>query len=269
VLGNEGGLAATGGADGVVRLWDIASGAPTGAVAQPAGAAVAVVALSADGRYVGSAGGTVARAARVADGSVLAEIEMGASVTTLAFAPDGAALAVADSAGGVVIAPLGGGARATTQLAAAATSLAFAADGNRFAAADVAGGITLVSIDGEVVSNARHWRQPIRWIGFSPDGGTLLAATDAWLHALAATPDLAPAHSKLVVWPAASAAFAAVSNTVVRFAGVGTGGVLAAGLVDVTAAPSAPADAAFVGRDWSAVFALRLNDNGEPVPTAP
>jgi hypothetical protein len=98
----------------------------------------------------------------------------------------------------------------------------------------------------------------------------LLAATDAWLHALAATPSLTPVHSKLVVWPAASTAFAAVSDTVVRFAGVETSGVLAAGLVDVTTAPSAPADAAaFVGRDWSGVFALRLNDNGEPVPTAP
>ena len=33
------GLAATGGNDGIVRVWDVASAAPTGIVMQPAGAA--------------------------------------------------------------------------------------------------------------------------------------------------------------------------------------------------------------------------------------
>src|SRR6185503_8107263 len=48
-------LVATGGADGIVRLWDSASGAPTGVVMQPAAAPIDAVALSADGSLVANA----------------------------------------------------------------------------------------------------------------------------------------------------------------------------------------------------------------------
>ena len=72
-----------------------------------------------------------------------------------------------------------------------------------------------------------------------PDGGALLVATDAWLHALAATPALAHAHSKLVLWPASSTALTAVSGTAVRFAGVETNGALASGIIDIAAPGSA------------------------------
>jgi hypothetical protein len=91
------------------------------------------------------------------------------------------------------------------------------------------------------------------------------------LHALAATPTLAPAHSKLVLWPASSTVLAAISGTTVSFAGVEAAGVLASGVIDVTASPSViTADAsALVARDWSAALALALNDNGDPVPFEP
>jgi len=99
----------------------------------------------------------------------------------------------------------------------------------------------------------------------------LLVATDAWVHALAATPTLAPLHSKLVLWPASGTVMNAVSATTVGFAGVEAGGALASGVIDMTASPSVvTADAStLVARDWSALLALRLNDNGEPVPSAP
>lgn len=261
-------LAATGGADGVVRFWDLAAGAPTGAVAQPAETAVTTIVLSEDGRYVASAAGGVARAASVPDGRVALEVAMDAAVTALAFASDGAVLAVGDAAGAVVIARLGQRSRATVQLAAAVTALAFVPGEDRFAAADAGGGITLITADGEVEGSARRWTQPVRWLQFTYDGDALLAATDVWAHTLTATPELSPVHSKLVVWPSASTALAAASATTLRFAGVETGGVLASGTVDISSAPATQADvSALVTRDWSAVFGLRLNDNGEPIAT--
>jgi hypothetical protein len=73
--------------------------------------------------------------------------------------------------------------------------------------------------------------------------------------------------SKLVVWPASSTAASAVSATRVSFAGVDGLGALVSGEVDLAAAAAASADAAaLVERDWSAALALRLNDNGDPVP---
>ena len=273
-LSSSRGLAATGGNDGIVRVWDLTSGAPIAAVAQPADAPVTIVALSVDGRYVANAAAGTVRAAAVADGRVVAEVQAEGAVTALAFAPDAARIAVGDTTGAVVIAPLAEEARErmTVRLGAAATSLAFAPDGARLAAGTADGTIVLVATaDGDVEGTARHWSQPIRWLEFSPDGSALLVATDAWVHALAATSTLAPAHSKLVVWPAASTALVASSATTVSFAGVEAAGVLTSGVIDVAASPSVvTADpAALVARDWSAALALRLNDNGDPVPIDP
>ena len=91
------------------------------------------------------------------------------------------------------------------------------------------------------------------------------------MHALAAvTPALEPVHSKLVAWPASSTVRAAISATAIGFAGIAVDGSLRSGVLDLAAAPVGAADtAALVARDWAAVFALRLNDNGEPVPFDP
>ena len=254
----------------MVRVWDLGSSAPTVVVAQPADAPVAIAALSSDGRYVASASGRTVRVATVADGRVAAELAAEGAVSALVFAPDSARIAVGDATGAVVIAALApeARARATARLDAAVTSLAFAPDGNRLAAADSEGAIAVLAADdARVEAAAHHWMQPIRWIEFSADGGSLLVATDAWLHALA-TPLLKPTHSKLFVWPASSTAFTPKSATSAGFAGVDAGGVLASGVVDLAAPPRAvtPEATALVARDWSTALALALNDNGDPVP---
>ena len=152
--------------------------------------------------------------------------------------------------------PLGAGReRATVRLGAATTSLAFTPDGTRLAAADVGGSITLIgSAAGAVEGSARHWSQPIRWLEFSPDGSALFVATDAWLHALAAaTPTLAPVHSRLVVWPASTAVLTAISATAIGFAGVAVDGSLTSRVLELAAADEAAVDpAALVARDWAA-----------------
>jgi WD40 repeat protein len=270
-LNSARGLAATGGNDGIVRVWDLDSSAPTVVVAQPADTPIAIVALSDDGRYVASAAGSAVRVATAADGRVIAEMQSESAVTALAFAPDSARLAIGNAMGGIVIAALAAEAagRMTARLDAEVTSLAFSPDGSRLAAADRSGAVALLAADNaRVESSAHHWTQPVRWLGFGNDGSALLVATDAWLHSLATTPGLPPVHSKLFTWPASSAALTPVAMTAVGFAGVEVGGVLASGVVDL-AAPSAAvtADAAaLVTRDWPAALGMRLNDNGDPVP---
>jgi hypothetical protein len=266
------GMAASGGNDGIVRLWDLASGSPTGAVAQPIDAPIALVALSADGAHVASAAGRTVRVASTADGRLTLELQAESAVTALAFSPDSARIAAGDASGSVQLAALAEPReRESLNVGAAVASLAFRPDGSRLFAADGSGAITtIVPATGAVEATARLWSQPIRWLEWSPDGGALLVATDAWLHALAATAELAPVHSKLVTWPASSAAFAAISATSVAFAGI-TGDAVATGTIDLAAAPRAVQGdaAALVARDWSAALGLRLNDNAEPVPVDP
>ena len=187
---------------------------------------------------------------------------------------DSAAAHALPSAPVVDIAPLAGAARdrVAARLDASITSLAFAPDGRRLAAADAGGAIALLAADdARVEASAHHWQGPIRWLEISADGASLLVATDAWLHALSITPGLPPTHSKLFSWPASSTALTAVSATTVGFAGVEAAGVLASGVVDLAAAPRAVTieASALVARDWPAALALRLNDNGDPVPLDP
>jgi WD40 repeat protein len=236
---------------------------------QQADAPISSVALSDDGRHVASAAGRIARAATVTDGRLVAEVQAESVVTAMAFAPTAGGLAVADAAGTVTLAPLADGRRAAVRLGAAAVALALAPDGNHLAIGDAGGTITLVdAASWETAGTTRHWPQPIRWLEFSPDGSALLVATDSWLHALATT-NLAPAHSTLVVWPAADTVATAISATTIGFAGVTTDGSLISGVLDLAALEPREDAAALVARDWSAVLGLRLNDNGDPVPFAP
>jgi WD40 repeat protein len=265
------GVAATGGNDGIVRVWDVATAAPTVAVMQPSGTAIASVALSADGQHVASAAERIVRVATTADGRVVTEVQAGGAVNALTFAPDGLTIAVADATGGVIVAPLGPGRRTTARLAGAAVALAFAPDGSRLAVADASGAITLLNpASGEDESEARSWAQPIRWLEYSPDGSTLFVATDAWLHSLAATtPALAPLQSKLVSWPAGAAVATTISASAVALAGVAVDGSLTSGVIDLEAIEPVADATALVARDWQAALALRLNDNGESVPIDP
>jgi hypothetical protein len=214
------------------------------------------------------------RIATAADGRVTAELQAGGAVTAVTFAPDSARIAVGDATGGVVIAPLGAEARerVTARLDASVTSLAFTPDGRRLAAADAGGAIALLAADdARVETSAHRWQGPIRWLEVSADGVSLLVATDAWLHALSLTPGLPTTRSKIFSWPASSTALTAVSATTVAFAGIEAAGALASGVIDLAAAPRAVTTevSALVARDWAAALALRLNDNGDPVPLEP
>jgi WD40 repeat protein len=259
------GLAATGGADGIVRLWDSATGEPIGIVMQPAAAAIDFVAMSFDGGAVASAAGRIVRIADSGTGRVTEELTVDGAVAALRFAPGARVLAVADSSGAVTLA--GGARRRTAQLGAAATALAFAPDGAQLVVGDAAGALRLVGVeDAELGAVAREWPGPIRWLEFSPDGRVLFVATNEWLHALDATTSaLEPVFSRVLPPLPTSGAVLPTSASSVRFVGFDSGGALAATSFDLAAAPAAPTDGAvLVARDWSAALGLTLGDDGEP-----
>jgi WD40 repeat protein len=261
-------VAVTGGADGTVRVWDTSTGEPSGVVVPAASDAVEIVALSADGRVVASAAGALVKVAGTADGVVAKELAASADVTALALGAD--SIAFGDRSGSLVLAPSSGDrAQRSVQLAAAVRALAFASDKPRLAAGSDDGRVTMLDTsDGSKLAELTL-PAPVQWVGFTPDGGELLVATDAWVHVYAAVPPFAPVESRLVRLPARHAVLAAVGGTSLAAAGVDASGALARAELDLEVAAAAPLSAReLVRRDWSPVLGLRLDDSGLPVSLA-
>lgn len=268
-LAAAGAVAATGGADGTVRIWDVASAAPVGVVMQPTTAPISHVALSADGRWIASAAARIVRVASTADGRVVREFPPGAAIEALVFSPDGAALAVGDAVGRVMLIGVEDGRRVfDVRLDAGIGALAFGAD--VLAVGDAAGGVRLLRLgDGEASAPPLRLPQGVRWLDWSA-GGALLAATRDWLHVLRTTErGLVSTHARFAPRPVPTAALAAVGDTTIRLVGPDSRGVLGVAVVDVTALPAASEGPLFEARDWPAALGWRLDDAGEPVPYEP
>jgi WD40 repeat protein len=225
----ERGLAATGGVDGVVRTWDLASGMPTAVGMEPAPA----------------------------------------PVTALAIAPDGAALAIGDATGRLTIARLdSAGREVTTQAMGAITALAFAPGGAQLAVADAGGAVRLVrAADGTAIGAPRNLPQPVRSLGFNADGSALLLATVDWLHALRADATLEPIASRFAPRPLTTPVLAAGDRLQLRSVEIGADGVAAVTQLDLAAPPVATASQG--RHDWPAALGFRLDDGGQPAPFDP
>jgi WD40 repeat protein/subtilisin-like proprotein convertase family protein len=263
------GLAASGGAYGTVRVWDVASGAPVGMplVMDDAGP-VAAVAVSADGRSVAGAAGTRVQVWNAAAGAPGARLDGGAPVAAIAFAPSGELLAAGDASGAVRLMPLAGGSPRAAQAGAGVSALAFAPNGDVVASGDAAGFVRLWRVsDAAALGSVPQLPAPIRWLAFDSTGRKLYAATDAWVHGY----ELHDGKAAIVgsrlpaVRFVRGAAIGAAAGQRVRLLGVGERGALAALAIDVAGEADAQLVADTLGRDWPTALGLRLDDAGEPV----
>ncbi len=261
---------------GPCGLWSV-TGSPTGLPMRPAGqrpvAAVEAVALSADGTWVAGATGSTVRVWQVSDGVLTAEVDAGSAATAIDFAPDGRRLVIGDAVGSLKVAPLGGTvAEGRSAAGAPIHGLDFAPDGATIATGDDAGHVQLwraatVSPLGPPATVPA----PVRWLGFSPDAGTLFVATDHWLHRyrVGAT-GLEALDARLPDLRLAKAAFVSLDQSRLRMAGFDGEGGLRLEDVDFSTRPAA-AEPARVGldRNWSAVFGVRVDEAGNVVAVDP
>ena len=185
------GLIASGGRDGVVRLWSLTSGAPTEPFMRHPDGPVHDVAISDDGQWVISAAESSAMAWAAQDGELAVEFPINGVALAVAIAPDSSTVAVGDSAGNVFVAELDDtSAPRSSRAQAGVTALAFDPSGERLASGDRSGRIQLWDPDdARALGNALALPHAIRWLGFGGDGDALIAQTDHWVHRL----DIGPA----------------------------------------------------------------------------
>lgn len=279
------GVAVTGGGDGSVRVWDVATGGPVGEPLVPAagdggspgngegeprpeGASVGAVAVSADGRAIAAGVGSTVQVWSAADGAPGPRLELGAGASALAFASNGNFLAAGDARGALRLMPLAGGPALAAQADGAVVALAFSPGGELLASGDAAGYVRLWrAADAAAAGAAAQLSAPVRWLAFDSTGGKLYAATDYWVHGFEVRADaLEIVGSRLPsVRFAAGAHIGAVVGGQVRVIGVGERGALTAVEVDVAAMGGTQPVADTLGRDWIAALGLRIDDAGEPV----
>ncbi len=185
------GFIASGGRDGVVRLWSLTSGAPTEPFMRHPEGPVHDVAISDDGQWVISGAETSAMAWAARDGELAVEFPINGAALAVSIAPDSSTVAVGDSAGNVFVAAIDDASSPRTARAqAGVTALAFDPTGERLASGDRSGRIQLWNPDNaRALGSALVLPHSIRWLGFGADGEALIAQTDHWVHRL----DIGPA----------------------------------------------------------------------------
>ena len=264
------GLAASGGEDGVARIWDLASAAPRAPFMRHPAGPVRSVALSPDGRWLASAAEYSARLWRISDGSLTTEVPVNGAALALAFAPDSSVVAVGDTAGNVFFAAPDGASNARPSLRAAApiSALAFAPDGGILASGDESGQVALWNpLTGARLGEPRAFRHAVRWLAFSADGTAMVVQTAHWAHRLTlGESGLVELDSHLLpTGLEAGAAFLAGAERL-EFVGVGSGGAPRAYELDTTTGSVAASVAASLDRDWPAVLGIDLDASGRVVP---
>ena len=265
-------MIASGGSNGLVRVWDLASVAPTKHFMRHPAGAVQAVGVSPDGRWIASAGDYVARLWRAEDGELAGEVTVNGTALAVAFAPDSSLWAVGDSAGNVFVAirgsaQLAGSARAQ----GAVRALAFAPDGAVFASGDDTGHVELWDATTFApIAERLAFAHPIRWLGFAPDGSGLVVQTERWVHRSAVEDGRMRVLATRLLPPgvAAGAAVGPSDASSVRVVGgLGAGALAFHDLSFVEPAveplpPHAPA----LAKDWRRALGLDISPAGEVLP---
>ena len=269
------GAVVSGGDDGLIRIWDIASGAPLAPFMRHVEGPVHAVALSPDGRWILSAAESSARLWNAADGELSGEVLVNGAAMSVTFSPQADRFAVGDSTGNLFIAsPTGSPPLQSARAQDVVLTLAFSPDGTTLATGDASGRVQLWDpLTAQVLGESRGFLHPIRWVGFSEDGGYLVAQTDHWLHRLIVVEEsLIVSDSRLLeVGLEAGAALATPRGEQLRLVGGrGLGRLMYYEFsLDQPAAEALPAGAALLGRDWSDLLGLTLDSTGAVVARQP
>jgi len=269
------GTIVSGGDDGLVRIWDIASGAPLAPFMRHAEGPVHAVSLSSDGRWVLSAAESGAVLWSAENGELAGEISVNGAAVSVAFSPLADRWVVGDSAGNLFFgSPVDLSSTQAAKAQDAVLTIAFSPDGEVLATGDVSGRVQLWDpLGAQPLSDALVFSHPVRWVGFSEEGGFLVAQTDHWLHRLLITETgLTMDDSRLLaVGLETGAALATPRGDLLRLVGGrGLGRPMYYEVdLNMPVDEALPEGAALLSRDWSGLLGLEVDSRGVVVDRQP
>ena len=159
------GAIVSGGDDGSVRIWDIASGAPRTPFMRHSEGPIHAVALSPDGQWIVSAAEISARLWSAATGELMDEILVNGQALSVGFSPQGDRLVVGDSAGNLFFTPPTSSLPPQSARAQdAVPALAFSPDGRLLASGDASGRVQLWDpTSAQTLGEPLGLAHPVRW----------------------------------------------------------------------------------------------------------
>jgi WD40 repeat protein/subtilisin-like proprotein convertase family protein len=183
-LNAEQGIAASGGADGVVRIWDLTTVAPNEYFLRHPAGPVQALQISADGRWIASGAEYSARLWHTQTGELASEVPVSGTALAVALAPTVDLVAVGDSAGNIFLgAPSGSETLRSALTRAAVTAIAFSPDSSLMASGDQDGNLVLWDVSAtEVTLGAYDFSEPVTWIQFAADASSIVVRAGKWLH---------------------------------------------------------------------------------------
>ena len=268
----EGDVIASGGSDGLVRTWELDSGAPTAPFMRHPQGPVHVVTISDDGRWLASGAELTARVWHAAAGELVREVPVSGGVVSIAVDSRSGLLSVGDRDGNVFLAGVESvETPGSVRVGAAATALAFGVDGSRLVTGDAAGSVQLWEVESlALVGEPHNFVHPVRWLGFSGDGRFLLVQTDHWMHRFSMGDDgLVLTGSRLLdAGLEAGAALLVPDGGRIRMIGGRETGEPRFRELDMvrSGAEPLPPDSVLLSRNWSRILGLSVGERGEVVP---
>jgi WD40 repeat protein len=273
-------IVASGGADSVVRIWNMRTVAPTAHFLRHPSGLIRALALSADGDRVLSAADYSARLWSTQTGELLTNVPVDGAALSVALARDVNVIAVGDEAGNIYFGT-GEGTQPLVSIRAqtAVSALALTSGGDGLLSGDAGGHLQLwdTSAAAGVVRAAYQFTDPVTWVAFGTVDGTVLARSGAWVHQLQLRPEgLAVSASRLLpirLGPGPTPALGADGRVrwlagpavgVPVYVDLDIGAPVEALTVDRLLADPPPedsiaADPAVLDRDWPQILGLELD----------
>lgn len=259
-LAGNGETAASGGSDGVVRVWNMRTGTRSPFVLRHPAGPIDALTFSPDVRWLVSAAGNSARIFELASGELVREIETEGSPLALAVAPDSLLVAVGDSAGNIYFAtPVSGSGVQTIRGRSPITALAFGPVRDELVSGNGDGDLVIWDTAAATsVGAARRFAGPIRWIEVGSDGRSISLQSGVWLHRVDRDVDPAAVVASRLIPELLRPipALGLVDGNLMRGLAIRGGGRLA--LADLALGPAA-ADAALPDLDFGRILGLSLD----------